>query len=175
MHDVAERVTSATGKKYVHLSNWMAKVTGLWVVLKYCLARLVWTCTPKLSILLLKEAYTMMLLGVCTASIHLLHEHSPLHCHLSSVALVRRQCFGRCCFCTVFNWRLQTATENLQIYFPWICEHFPQVSFEYLSVLHWSISVSAVIDLPETTWCPGRAAKRFLSRWQKTQQPSKSA
>lgn len=80
--------------------------------------------------------HTMMLLRVCSASIRLLHEHSSLHCHLSSVVLVRRQCFGRCCFCTVFNWRLQTATENLQIYFRWIIEHLRRVSCECPSVLH---------------------------------------
>lgn len=128
-------------------------------MLECCLARLVWTFTTKLSILLLKEGYTMMFLGVRLASTHTLHEHPPLHCHLSSVVLVRRQCFGRWCFCTVFNWRLQTATEGLQIYFPWICGHLRKVSCDCLSELHWSISVSAVTDLPETTWCLGHAIK----------------
>lgn len=120
-------------------------------MLKCCLARLAWTFTPKLSILLLKEGYTMMLLGVYSASIHVLHEHPPLYCHLSSVVLVWRQCIGRGCFCTVFNCKLQTATENLQICFPWICEQWRKVSCECLSVLHWSISLNAVTDLPETT------------------------
>lgn len=111
---------------------------------------------------IIKEGYTMMLLGVCSASSHSFLEHTPLRCHLSSVVLGRRQCFGRCCFCTVFNWRLQTVTENLQIYFPWICERFSKVSCECLSVLHWSISMSAITDLPETAWCPGRAIKVFF-------------
>lgn len=115
---VVEGLTSAIGKKYACLSAWMTKV----IVLQLC-----WMLPSKvglnfhsqLFILLLKEGYTMMLLGVCSASILLLHEHSPLHCHVSSVVLVRRQCFGRCCFCAVFN-RLRIARE---IYFPCICEH----------------------------------------------------
>jgi len=45
------------------------------------------------------------------------------------------------------------------MYFPGNLERFPQVSCECLSMLRWSLSMSAVTDLPETTWCPGRAIK----------------
>lgn len=114
---------------------------------------------PQAFHLLLKEGYTMILLGVCSSSIHLLHEHSRLRCHLSSVVLVRRKCLGRCWFCTVFTWRLQAATENLQAYFPQIWERLRKVSCEFLSVDYWSINVSAVTDIPEMTWCPGHAIK----------------
>lgn len=106
-------MTSASGRKYMHLSTWMTKVIELWVVLQCCLARLAWTFTSKLSILLFcfcyKESYTMMLLSVCSASIRLLHEHPPFHCHLSSAVLVRRQCFGRGWFCTA-SYRLPRKT-----------------------------------------------------------------
>lgn len=108
--------------------------------------------------LLLKEGHAVMLLGVCSASIHLLHEHSPPHCLLSSVVLVRRQCFGRCCFCTVFNWRYRLPQKIFKSVFHEFV-NMNKVSYECLNVLHWSISMSAVTDLPETTCSSARGIK----------------
>lgn len=103
----AAGVTSATGKKYTHLSAWMNQGYGFeWCGNVVYTARLHWTFTPNIAILLLKEGSMIMLLGVQHA---LFAWRSPVHGHISPG---ENNCFGRC-FSYFFNWWLQTTSENL--------------------------------------------------------------
>lgn len=172
---VAERVTSATGKKYVHLSTWMTKAVGLWVVLKCCLARLVWTFTPKLSTLLLKR----VIQWCCWVFAQLAVIHS-LSIHLFTVTSVLLFWWGGSALGGVVFVLFLTRSYRLsQKIFKYIFLEFVN-SWAKWAVNAWVCCIGPSVWVLLLTFQKQHGAldmqsKWVLSHWQKTQQTSKSA
>lgn len=132
------------------------------------MARLGWTFTPNISILLLKEGSVVMLLGV---------QH-VLFAWAFTSSQSQQPWWGTIAlggvFCTFFNWWLQTASKMFKYILLEIVN-----TLEKWAVTAWECSIGALVWVQllnfRNIMVHCTCNQSDLSCWQKTQQTSKSA